>query len=118
MPNGVFRNCSASAKPKPTAGAIFCARPKLPQTLCLRRLYLEHAIDEFRHGVLFRRRAAALLNESPASFQFQVSRLTGLRLVATVSTICRLTGNRTTPCWLFFIYRRRLRPAASRFIAT
>ena len=32
----------------------------------LRRLYLEHAIDEFRHGVLFRRRAAALLNDSPA----------------------------------------------------
>ena len=27
----------------------------------LRRLYLEHAIDEFRHGVLFRNRAAALL---------------------------------------------------------
>src|SRR3989440_1650885 len=27
----------------------------------LRRLYLEHAIDEFRHGVLFRHRAAALL---------------------------------------------------------
>jgi len=26
----------------------------------LRRLYLEHAIDEFRHGVMFRRRAAAL----------------------------------------------------------
>jgi hypothetical protein len=24
----------------------------------LRRLYLEHAIDEFRHGVLFRHRAA------------------------------------------------------------
>jgi hypothetical protein len=33
----------------------------------LRRLYLEHAIDEFRHGVLFRRRAAALLTESRAS---------------------------------------------------
>lgn len=30
----------------------------------LRRLYLEHAIDEFRHGVLFRHRAAALLKES------------------------------------------------------
>jgi hypothetical protein len=30
----------------------------------LRRLYLEHAIDEFRHGVLFRRRAAALLKAS------------------------------------------------------
>ncbi len=30
----------------------------------LRRLYLEHAIDEFRHGILFRRRAAALLSES------------------------------------------------------
>src|SRR6267143_5997953 len=33
----------------------------------LRRLYLEHAIDEFRHGVLFRRRAAALLRESTSS---------------------------------------------------
>jgi hypothetical protein len=32
----------------------------------LRRLYLEHAIDEFRHGVLFRRRAAALLKASPS----------------------------------------------------
>jgi hypothetical protein len=30
----------------------------------LRRLYLEHAIDEFRHGVLFRHRAAALLKGS------------------------------------------------------
>jgi hypothetical protein len=30
----------------------------------LRRLYLEHAIDEFRHGVLFRHRAAALLKAS------------------------------------------------------
>src|SRR5436309_12099728 len=28
----------------------------------LRRLYMEHAIDEFRHGVLFRKRAAALLS--------------------------------------------------------
>jgi hypothetical protein len=32
----------------------------------LRRLYLEHAIDEFRHGVLFRHRAAALLKTSPS----------------------------------------------------
>lgn len=30
----------------------------------LRRLYLEHAIDEFRHGVLFRRRASALFRAS------------------------------------------------------
>src|SRR6185369_11253582 len=30
----------------------------------LRRLYLEHAIDEFRHGVLFRHRAAALFKVS------------------------------------------------------
>lgn len=30
----------------------------------LRRLYLEHAIDEFRHGVLFRHRAAELLEAS------------------------------------------------------
>ena len=34
----------------------------------LRRLYLEHAIDEFRHGVLFRHRAAALLKVSPSGF--------------------------------------------------
>ena len=32
----------------------------------LRKLYLEHAIDEFRHGVLFRHRAAALLKASPS----------------------------------------------------
>ena len=31
----------------------------------LRRLYLEHASDEFRHGVLFRNRAAALLTVLP-----------------------------------------------------
>src|SRR5262252_4983031 len=33
----------------------------------LRKLYLEHAIDEFRHGVLFRHRAAELLKASPSS---------------------------------------------------
>src|SRR5260370_42497685 len=31
----------------------------------LRRLYLEHAIDEFRHGVLFRQRAGMVLRELP-----------------------------------------------------
>src|SRR5436190_14812147 len=31
----------------------------------LRRLYLEHAIDEFRHGVLFRQRAGTVLREFP-----------------------------------------------------
>jgi hypothetical protein len=30
----------------------------------LRRLYLEHAIDEFRHGLLFRNRAGSVLRES------------------------------------------------------
>src|SRR5712672_2864840 len=30
----------------------------------LRRLYLEHAIDELRHGIMFRHRAAALLKVS------------------------------------------------------
>jgi hypothetical protein len=30
----------------------------------LRRLYLEHAIDEFRHGSLFRNRAGSVLRES------------------------------------------------------
>jgi hypothetical protein len=38
----------------------------------LRRLYLEHAIDEFRHGVLFRHRAAELLKTSHANSGFQV----------------------------------------------
>src|SRR5690348_10133193 len=33
----------------------------------LRRLYLEHAIDEFHHGVLFRNRAAALLSVFPGA---------------------------------------------------
>jgi hypothetical protein len=33
----------------------------------LRRLYLVHAIDELRHGVLFRRRAASLLPALPSS---------------------------------------------------
>jgi hypothetical protein len=31
----------------------------------LRRLYLEHAIDEFRHGLMFRRRAGSVLQELP-----------------------------------------------------
>ena len=31
----------------------------------LRRLYLEHAIDEFRHGVLFHQRAGTILRELP-----------------------------------------------------
>lgn len=31
----------------------------------LRRLYLEHAIDEFRHGLLFRQRAGSVLAELP-----------------------------------------------------
>src|SRR5229473_6968889 len=31
----------------------------------LRRLYLEHAIDEFRHGVLFHQRAGTVLGEFP-----------------------------------------------------
>src|SRR5437764_8133633 len=40
----------------------------------LRRLYLEHAIDEFRHGVMFHRRASALLSAFPAgsNLSFQV----------------------------------------------
>ena len=33
----------------------------------LRRLYLVHAIDELRHGVLFRRRAASLVPTLPSS---------------------------------------------------
>src|SRR3954470_12001122 len=36
----------------------------------LRRLYLEHAIDELRHGELFRRRGSALLQGRPAESVF------------------------------------------------
>lgn len=32
----------------------------------LRRLYLEHAIDEFRHGLMFRQRAGSVLREFPS----------------------------------------------------
>ena len=32
----------------------------------LRRLYLEHAKDEFRHGLMFRKRAGSVLSELPA----------------------------------------------------
>jgi hypothetical protein len=32
----------------------------------LRRLYLVHAIDEYRHGIMFRERAEALLHASPS----------------------------------------------------
>ena len=31
----------------------------------LRRLYLEHAIDEFRHGLMFRQRAGSVLRQLP-----------------------------------------------------
>src|SRR2546429_8222796 len=31
----------------------------------LRRLYLEHAIDEFRHGLMFRQRAGSVLHQLP-----------------------------------------------------
>src|SRR5712692_938110 len=82
----------------------------------LRRLYLEHAIDEFRHGVLFRHRAAALLKVSRA-VPIPGSKVTGLPQVATVSMIYRLTVNRTAICWLSFIYLRSQLPAASPFIA-
>lgn len=35
----------------------------------LRRLYLKHAIDEYRHGELFRRRGMALLNTLPSTLE-------------------------------------------------
>lgn len=44
----------------------------------LRRLYLEHANDEFRHGLLFRQRAAVIMREFPGCSRptFQVDWLT------------------------------------------
>src|SRR5947208_7000848 len=33
----------------------------------LRRLFMVHAVDEHRHGILFRRRAVGLLRSSPSS---------------------------------------------------
>src|SRR6185503_18421418 len=45
----------------------------------LRRLYLEHAIDELRHADLFRRRGAALLRLRPTrgNVRFNTSPLPG-----------------------------------------
>ncbi len=43
--------------------------------------------------------------------------MTGLRQVATVSMTYKLTVSQTEICWLSFIYRKRLLPAASPFIA-
>jgi hypothetical protein len=52
MLSGGCKSCSASAKPKSDP--------------VLRRLYLEHAIDEFRHGLMFRQRAGSVLRELPS----------------------------------------------------
>src|SRR4030095_10730293 len=40
----------------------------------LRRLYLVHAIDELRHGMLFRRRAGSLLASPRAATKPQIRR--------------------------------------------
>ena len=45
----------------------------------LRRLYLEHAIDELHHGDLFRERGAALLRTRPTPFSGAVQRAAAAR---------------------------------------
>jgi hypothetical protein len=73
----------------------------------LRRLYLEHAIDELRHGDMFRRRGAALPGYSTAA-----------RCPAdTVSRIWRSTASPTAACWRSSTSPRKPPPAGSRSIA-
>src|ERR1700730_8139644 len=116
IPIVVCRNCSASAKPKLTGGATFCAQPRLLQTL---------SYDAFILSTRLTNSVTAFCSvigqqnfcKSPRPVPVPGSTVTGLRQVATVSMIYRLTVNRTEICWLSFIYRRRLLPAASPFIA-
>src|SRR6059036_655775 len=49
---------------EPDGGRDILRAAEVTSDSLLRRLYLEHAIDEFRHGVLFRHRAAELLKVS------------------------------------------------------
>src|SRR5499427_9945498 len=55
------RKLLAFAEVETDGGRDILRAAELTPDPLLRRLYLEHAIDELRHGVLFRERGAALV---------------------------------------------------------
>ena len=82
----------------------------------LRRLYLEHAIDELHHGDLFRDRGAALLRTRRGTRKVL---LDAIRCrAATASTTWRSRASRTTGCWRFYTLPRSQPPAALPSIAS
>ena len=58
---GACASCSRSPRSKSDGGRDILRAAEVTPDPLLRRLYLEHAIDELRHGDLFRQRGAALL---------------------------------------------------------
>jgi hypothetical protein len=60
------RKLLAFAEVETDGGRDILRAAELTPDPLLRRLYLEHAIDELHHGVLFRERGAALLKLRPA----------------------------------------------------
>jgi hypothetical protein len=60
------RKLLAFAEVETDGGRDILRAAELTPDPLLRRLYLEHAIDELRHGALFRQRGAALLRLRPA----------------------------------------------------
>jgi rubrerythrin len=60
------RKLLAFAEVETDGGRDILRAAELTPDPLLRRLYLEHAIDELRHGSLFRERGAALLHKRPA----------------------------------------------------
>ena len=80
----------------------------------LRRLYLEHAIDELRHGDMFRERGAALLQTRPngSSGLFSGTPLPGGHGLDDLKSM----ASRTIGCSPSCTSRKRPPPAASRSI--
>src|SRR5213082_2249395 len=71
----------------------------------LRRLYLEHAIDELRHGDLFRDRGAALLRTR--SMRARTLLMARRCRVVMVSTICGSKASPIIGCSLFFTWPKK-----------
>src|ERR671937_1215983 len=61
------RKLLAFASVETDGGRDIVRAAELTPDALLRRLYLEHAIDELRHGDLFRERGAALLRGRPTA---------------------------------------------------
>src|SRR6058998_1808031 len=64
-PDRRVRKLLAFAEVETDGGRDLLRAAELTSDPLLRRLYLVHATDEQRHGMLFRRRAAAMLSATP-----------------------------------------------------